>query len=259
VTARVLLTRPAGTWPALTARFEGTPIVLQMTETTRQVEPIDSRPGDEAVGRLERYDWLVATSGRGVSALARRIATRGVAGLPPGLRVAAVGPATARVLRGIGARVDLVADDASGDGLAASLGPRLAEGARVLVVCPEGAPGLLAATLRAGGAEVDEAPLYRTIASERAGELADAVIGGAFAAVVFTAPSSLKLWLDAAGGRRGALVDALARVARVAIGPTTSAYLASLGLAADAVAVAPLEDAVGDAIARALPALDLLA
>ena len=252
MTARVLVTRPAGTWPALAARFDGTPVLIQMTETTMQVEPIDPRPGDEAIGRLESYDWLVLTSGHGVSALWRVLASRGVTGLPPGLRVAAVGPATARALSGVGARVELVAADASSDGLAASLGPLLSGGARVLLVRPEGEPGPLAAALRDGGAEVHEAPLYRTIASEHAGELADAAIAGAFAAVVFTAPSSLNLWLDAAGTRRDALVHALARVARVAIGPTTAAYLASLGLPADAVASAPTEDAVGDAIANAL-------
>ena len=254
MTARVLVTRPAGTWPALAARFQGTPVLIQMTETATQVEPIDPRPGDEAIGRLGSYDWLVVTSGRAVSALVRRLAARGVAGLPPDLRVAAVGPATAGSLSGIGARVDLVAADPGSDGLAASLGPLLTGGSRVLVVRPEEASSPLALALRAGGAEVDEAPLYRTIASECAGELADAAIAGAFAAVVFTAPSSLSLWLDAVGARRGALVHALARVARVAIGPTTSAYLASLGLPADAVASAPTEDAVGDAIAHALRA-----
>ncbi len=252
MTARVLVTRPAGTWPALTARFQGTPIVLQLTPTTVQVAPVDRGPGDEAIGRLEAYDWLVLTSGQGVSALERGLAARGVTGLPPGLRVAAVGPATASALSGIGAKVDVVAADANSGGLAATLGPRLTEGTRVLIVRPEGAPGPLPAALRAGGALVDEAPLYRTIASEHAGELADAAIAGTFAAVVFTAPSSLDLWLDAAGGRRDALVGALTRTARVAIGPTTSARMLSLGLSADATAWAPSEDAVGDAIDHVL-------
>ena len=117
---------------------------------------------------------------------------------------------------------------------------------------PEGAKGVLAAALRTGGVEVDEAPLYRTVAADRAVELADAAIAGAFSAVVFSAPSSLDLWLDAAGARRGALVTGLKAVARVAIGPTTSQHLASLDLPADAVAERPTEDAVGDAIARVL-------
>ena len=250
--ARVLVTRPAGTWPALAARFQGTDVLIQLTETTTDAEPVDGRPGDVALDRLDRTDWLVATSGRGVLALARRLAARGMTALPPGLRVAAVGPATARALFGIGARVDLIADDASSDGLVASLHPHLAAGTRVVIVRPEGAEGQLAPALRAGGAEVDEAPLYRTIASDRAGQLADAAIAGAFAAVAFTAPSSLDVWLDAAGARREALVIALRRAVRVAIGPTTSAHLASLQLPAHAVAETPTEDAIGDAIARAL-------
>lgn len=252
MTARVLITRPAGTWPALAARFGGTPIVLQLTPTTVQVAPIDPRPGDEAIGRLENYDWLVLTSGQGVSALRRALASHGVTGLPQDLRVAAVGPATARALSGMGVTVALVAAEASSDALAATLGPRLPGGARVLVVRPEGAPGLLAAALRAAGALVDEAPLYRTIASAHVGELTEAALAGAFAGVVFTAPSSVSLWLDAAGPRRDALVDALTRAARVAIGPTTAARLLSLGLPADAMAAAPSEDAVGDAIVNAL-------
>jgi uroporphyrinogen-III synthase len=116
----------------------------------------------------------------------------------------------------------------------------------------------LASALRGGGAVVDEAPLYRTIASEHAAELADAAIAGRFAAVVFTAPSSIDLWLEAAGGRRDALASALAQAARAAIGPTTAARLASLGLPPAAVAEAPREDAVGDAIARLVRAFDLL-
>jgi uroporphyrinogen-III synthase len=250
VTARVLVTRPAGTWPALAERFRGTSVLLQMTETTREADPIDPRSGNEALDRLDRCDWLVVTSGRGVAALERRLAARGATVLPARLRVAAVGPATARALAAIGARVDLVAEEASSDGLAAALQPRLAAGERVTIVRPEGARGLLATALRAGGVDVDEAPLYRTIASDRAVELADAAIGGAFAAVVFTAPSSLDLWLDAAGPRRAALMDALRVAARVAIGPTTAAHLASVDLPADAVAETPAEDAVGDAIAR---------
>jgi uroporphyrinogen-III synthase len=257
LTVRVLVTRPAGTWPALSARFSGTAVELQMSETTVQAEPIDPRPGDDAMSRLATYDWLVVTSGRGVSALRRRLAARGTSGLPPVLRVAAVGPQTAAALADAGTRVVLISGDASSDGLAAALGPQLSAGTRVLVVRPEGAPDLLASALRARGATVDEAPLYRTVASPAASSLADAAIGGAFAGVVFTAPSSLDRWLDAAGGHRGALVAALTRIARVAIGPTTSARMAALDLPAHAVANAPSEPAVGDAIAKAM-GIDLL-
>jgi uroporphyrinogen-III synthase len=82
--------------------------------------------------------------------------------------------------------------------------------------------------------------------------LADETIAGTFSAVVLTAPSSFDLWLDAAGARRQALIAALGRIGRVAIGPTTAARLILAGLPADAVAKTPSEDAVGDAIDQAL-------
>jgi uroporphyrinogen-III synthase len=248
---RVLVTRREGAWPALVSRFAGTPLQLQLTPTTVQVPPVDPRPGDEAIGRLPSYDWLVLTSGSGVAALRRRLDDAGVAGLPPGLRVAAVGPATARALADLGARVDVVAVETTSDGLGSTLVPVVIPGSRVLLVRPEGVPGPMAAALQAAGATVDEAPLYRTIASPDAGALAEAAIAGAFAGVVFTAPSSAELWLDAAGASRDALVAALGRARRIAIGPTTEARLAILQLPAEVTAATATEAAIGDAIAQA--------
>jgi len=253
VTARVLITREVGSWPALASRFASSALVLQWSPTTTQVAPLDPRPGDAAISRLDQYDWLVATSGRGVDALMSLMSLRGMTRLPERLRVAAVGPATAAAFASKDVAVAEVAGEASVKGLAVSLSPQVVSGERVLIVRPEGATSALSASLRAAGARVDEAPLYRTVASDAAPELATAAIEGAFAAVAFTAPSAATLWLDAAGPGRGLLVDALLRVRRVAIGATTEACLASLRLPADAVAEAPTAEAVGDAIARALP------
>jgi uroporphyrinogen-III synthase len=249
---RVLVTRPAGTWPSLATRFEGTRVAIEMGATTTQVEPLDPGPGDAAILKLDAYDWLVATSGQGVKALILKLAARGRHGWPDRLRVAVVGPATARAFEGTGARVELVAAEAHSEGLAAGLRARLKAGERVLLVRPEGPPGLLAPALRAQGAHVDEAPLYRTVPSASAPRLADEAIAGRFAAVVFTAPSSLDLWLEAAGPGRQRLAEALARVARVAIGPATASHLEAGGLPATAVAASPDEAAIGDAIARVL-------
>ena len=250
--ARVLVTRAQGSWPGLVARYAGTGIAIELAPTTVQVEPLDPRPGERALDALPAYDWLVATSGQGVKALTLRLAARDRRGLPRGLRVAAVGEATARALEGTGVAVDLVAADPRSAGLAEALKPHLASGTRVLVVRPEGGPGLLAAALRSAGARVDEAPLYRTIASDLARPLAERAIGGAFAGVAFTAPSALDLWLDAAAERAAALSQALLELKRIAIGTTTAAALEERGLAPHAVASRPDEEATGDAIARAL-------
>ncbi len=60
--------------------------------------------------------WLVVTSATTVRVLVGRMA-----GLPSGVRVAAVGTATARAARAAGWPVDLVPDDASAAGLVAAL------------------------------------------------------------------------------------------------------------------------------------------
>ena len=244
---RVLVTHPAGAWPALSARFRGTDVTIQLAETATQVDPLDPGPGDRALRQLGDYGWLVVTSVKGANALLRRLASLGLA-LPPRLRVAAVGPATAKALHAAGIEVSVVPEEATGSGLASSLRAELTTGSSVLVVRPEGAAGPLVAALAASGVRTDVAPLYRTVASAQAGALASDAIGGAFQAVVFTAPSSLDRWLDAAGPRRALLVAALSKSARVAIGPTTAAHLAQAGLPADAVASSPTEDAIGDAI-----------
>jgi uroporphyrinogen-III synthase len=134
-----------------------------------------------------------------VKALNLRLAARGRTGLPPELHVAAVGPATARACEGTGFPVELVAGEGHAAGLASSLRERMRPDARVLLVRPEGTHGLLAAELRAGGALVDEAPLYRTVPSEGAAVLAGRALAGEFAGVAFTAPSSLDCWIEAAG------------------------------------------------------------
>jgi uroporphyrinogen-III synthase len=252
VTAGVLVTRPAGSWPKLVARFEKASIPLRMAETAIQVAPLDPRPGAEALRDLSRYDWLVATSGKGVAALFSGLASAGIKSLPPALRVAAVGEATAAALARAGVGVELVAADPRSAGLAAELRPRLGAGVRVLLVRPEGGPDALASSLREAGGTIVEAPLYRTVPSPNASALADDAIAGAFHAVAFTAPSSFACWLDAARDRRRALIEALRRAARVAIGPTTAARLLAAGLAADRVAAAPTEDAVGDALEAVL-------
>ncbi|HZN54693.1 MAG TPA: uroporphyrinogen-III synthase [Candidatus Polarisedimenticolaceae bacterium] len=249
---RILVTRPPGAWPGLAARFPESRVAITMAPTTIQVEPQDPVPGDEAIARLDSYDWLVVTSGQGVRALVLKLAARDRTRLPARMRVAAVGSATARALEGMGAHVELTASDQRAEGLASEMRDRLRPASRVVLVRPEGPAGLLAASLRAAGAHVDEAPLYRTVAAPNAHALARAVLSGAYDAVVFTAPSALQLWLEAAGPDRAALAEALARMARVAIGPTTAAHLQAHGLSADAVAAAPTEEAVGDAIARVL-------
>jgi uroporphyrinogen-III synthase len=72
--------------------------------------PVDFAPLDRALRSLDSYDWLILTSANTVRALADRAQTLGVrlATATSGLKVAAVGDATATAARNAGFAVALV-------------------------------------------------------------------------------------------------------------------------------------------------------
>lgn len=114
------------------------------------------------------YDWAFFTSATGVSAartgrllgaIARGSRRKG------GVRVGAVGPATASALRAAGCRVHLVPERHTGAALAAAWRRRAgtdARGARILLLQPDIAPRDLEKALARCGAFVDRVIAYRT-------------------------------------------------------------------------------------------------
>jgi uroporphyrinogen-III synthase len=74
----------------------------------------------DAIGAIGSFDWIVFASRHAVSAVLERLPQP-----PPALKVAAVGHATAQVLRGRGWLVDLVPDESSAGALVAAFAARL--------------------------------------------------------------------------------------------------------------------------------------
>ena len=101
-----------------------------------------------------------------------------------GVTVAVVGRATADAARARGIEPDVMPDHATQEGLVEALGA--VAGKRVLVATAEGARTVLADGLRAGGAEVTEVKLYRSVA-----EPVDAAAVMACDWVTFTASSTV--------------------------------------------------------------------
>ena len=108
-----------------------------------------------ALARLDAFDWLVVTSANG----ARRVG--GAARRHPGLRLAAVGPATAAALEAEAGRpADLVPVLAQAEGL---LGEFPAARARVLLAQADRARPVLADGLATAGHLVETVVAYRTV------------------------------------------------------------------------------------------------
>lgn len=191
---------------------------------------------DPSLGRALRHAlrearWLALTSARGADAASALLDGR----LPDHVRVAAVGPTTARaVIRGLG-RIDLVAKSASSAGLGGELAAIVqgdtATGPKGVVVTGAiGGREEAEIVLRAAGVAVTRLDLYRTIPVPPATPKRDLGADG-IQDVLLASPSAV------VGLMNAALLPVGARV--ITIGPTTTAAARAAGVTVDAEARQP--------------------
>ncbi len=195
--------------------------------------PANAGPLDEAVGGLGTYDWLVVTSTNGVDALFNRLhALGGDARRLGGVKVAAVGSATAARLAEHGVRADLVPAEAMGEALAAALVERGVAGRRVLLVRGDLAGEAVPEALRAAGAQCDDVTAYRTVCpAALPREFLEMLDAGRMDWITLTSPSA---WINllrllGEGGR-----DKMQGVRLASIGPVTSKAIRASGLTVSA-------------------------
>jgi uroporphyrinogen III methyltransferase/synthase len=238
---RVLITRAreqAGRAAAL-LRDEGADVVIV---PTIEIEP----PGDPApLARALRdlragaYGWVAFTSANGVEQTWKALVASGADARAFGsVRLAAIGPATARALEAHGLRADLVAKEFRGESLADEmLGALRASGGtpRVLLARAAKAREVVPEALRAAGYGVDVVAAYETHAPPRetVERLAREIERGKIDAVTFTSSSTVDNFCDLLGPRAVELLGGL-RVA--AIGPVTRDTAVGRGVRVDVVA-----------------------
>lgn len=214
-----------------------------------RIEPLDQGPLRDALARLEEYDWLVVTSRNTVALVWEALrAAGGDAHALSGVRVAAVGPATAEALRELGVAIAVVPERFVAEGVLEALrGRGDVRGRRVLFPAAEGARDVLPAGLRELGATVDEIAVYRSVPDDSwRGAVAARLGRGEVDAVTFTSGSTVRHFVDAVG------VELARRARVVTIGPVTSdaARAAGLDVAAEAheATIPSLVDAVAEVL-----------
>jgi uroporphyrinogen-III synthase len=182
---------------------------------------------DAALRRLDSYDWLILTSANTVRALAGRAAALGIAlAQRDGLKVAAVGEATAEAARKTGFILTFVPEFYVAESLVEGLMSRTA-GRKILLARAAVARDLIPDALRAAGASVDVVDAYQNFMPEGVPEqLRQALVEGVDA-VTFTTSSSVRHLAAAAGAAK--VSWPFAGVAAISIGPITSATLRELG------------------------------
>jgi uroporphyrinogen III methyltransferase/synthase len=187
---------------------------------------------DAALERLDEFDWIVFTSQNAVAPFVGRMKSKGRGGSPRA-SIAAVGPTTAKALAAHSVAVDLMAEEAVAESLAAGLAKHV-RGRRVLLPRAEEARELLPDELRrAGAAEVCVVSAYRSApsSSASAATIAQQLSEGAVDAVTFASArtvSAVIARLRVALGDR--TLELLARCRVFSIGPLTTRACLDEGL-----------------------------
>jgi uroporphyrinogen III methyltransferase/synthase len=190
---------------------------------------------DGEIRNLGKYDWVVFTSGNGVEGLMGRMGALGLdARAMGGVRICAIGPATAERLGEYFLRVDCMPREYVSRAIVGALKKRGGiRGKSFLLARGDIATGELPEALRALGGRVKEAVVYRTVEDVTEGMAAliyeEEFAKGGVAYVTFTSASTARSFAGRYDARRLREIAKKARV--VSIGPVTSKTLRALGLA----------------------------
>ena len=230
---RVLVTRTRAQASALCdalARRGAQPIELP----TIQIEPPDDYAElDAALGNIGAYDWAIFTSVNGVDAAFSRLEALGLdARALHGVRVGAIGPATAAGLRTRGISADFVPKSFVAESVIEGMAAYDLAGRRALLPRADIARAALSDGLAALGMRVDDVTAYRTIAPPDSAGRARAVLEEGVDIATFTSSSTVRNLCGLLSGN----IEALQDVTIACIGPITARAALDLGLKVDIMA-----------------------
>jgi uroporphyrinogen III methyltransferase/synthase len=225
----VMVTRAEGQAAVLLSMLAelGAEVIVQ--PAIRIADPEDWGPVDEALARLDQFQWLVFSSSNGVRYFLDRLKSTGrdLRALRD-LRLAAIGPGTAEELASYHLRVDLVPDQFRAEALAESLEPAAARGEKFLLARASRGREVLAERLAAAGGHVEQVVVYRsTDVTQPDAEVFERLAGGGIDWVTVTSSAI-------AGSLVSMFGDALRHSRIVSISPVTSKVLSELGFSPDA-------------------------
>lgn len=202
--------------------------------TIRVIPPEDLAPLDEACANLESFDWIVFTSANGVEAFMRQLLAgpRDIRTLG-GLRLSAIGPATADRLNRYGLKVDVMPREHRAEAVFAALQQAdCLKGKHVLLPRADIARSVLPAALRKAGANVTEVTAYKTVLADEVRDenpdIYKLLLEQEVDVVTFTSASTVRNFVKILGP--GPAVDLLNTTLVASIGPITAEAAQELGI-----------------------------
>lgn len=180
----VVITRAAAQSAELRSDLEALGARVIECPTIHIVPPTSWRPVDDAIRKLNTYNWLLFTSANAVEQFMDRMRER-----RPSIPIAVVGSATGRKLADWNLKPSLVPIDFRAEGLLEAF-PQNLVGTRILFPRAEIARELLPDELRRRGATVDIVTVYRTVKA-LTGSIGDILAEERVDCIVFTSPSTI--------------------------------------------------------------------
>jgi uroporphyrinogen III methyltransferase/synthase len=191
---------------------------------------------DRAMQNVKQYDWIIFTSVNGVICFSDRLAHFKIDARVLGkIRVAAIGPETAKAVESLGVTPHAVPEEYRAEAILEMLRPEEMRGRKVLIPRAAEARDVLVRTLREWGAEVDVVEAYRTIVPKNdPGRMRALLLGGKIDMVTFTSSSTVKNFVALFGAKD--VRELLSATPVACIGPITQATAEELGVRVDVIA-----------------------
>ncbi len=228
----ILVTRAStqsGVFASLLEERGGSVEALALLKT---IAPSSYAPLDKAIKQLETYDWAIFTSVNGVEYFFKRLYKAGLDLRElKGVRLAAIGKATAAALKARGLNVDLVAKDFRAEGLIKALKGRVKD-RRFLLPRAELARELLPEFIRDNGGTIDIAPVYKTIKPRKEGlRIKAQLLQHDYDIVTFTSSSAVKNFVSLL--KKTKVAGLMKDVTVACIGPVTADAAKAAGIKVD--------------------------
>lgn len=230
---RIVVTRAPEQAAEFVAELEALGARVLLLPMITFAEPEDVAPLDNAITKLDKFDWVIFTSRNAVKYIvgrmkSLRIPPERVSHLMLTPHIATIGTATSHEALSVGFLPNYEAEESTGKSLASELLDHV-RGKRVLVPRSDLANSPLPQILRDAGADVVEVIAYRTIKPQSAdSNVLEAIRCGKVDVVTLFSPSAYdhlveEIDLDALRRHSGKMVLAT-------IGPVTSSAVKSDGL-----------------------------
>jgi uroporphyrinogen III methyltransferase/synthase len=251
---RILVTRPRPQSAELVDRLELLGAQAIEAPMIRIVPPEDFAPLDDACARAAEFDWVIFASVNAVDAFVSRL-LQGPQDLRclNGVKLCAVGPATAERLAKHGLKVDLTPPEYRADAVLRELAETVdVKGLSFLLPRADIGRDVLADELRKQGAQVVEVIAYRTLIAEpdREGEpdIYHMLLERRIDVVTFTSASAVRNFVRVLGAEPAA--DLLRTTVVASIGPVTAEAASQSGIQTTVMPAKFTVPALVDAIAE---------